>query len=110
MLAASQIVSRAPVLAPNVNVAMREATWKPGATAPAYLDGSMPGDAGCDPLCLAALATPVGVEPVYLPSGSFLDRVVPFPWSVEARESIMAKRSPEEVKLTLEWMREAEIK
>jgi len=91
-------------------ITMREAAYKPGATAPAYLDGSFPADAGCDPFCLAALATPVGVAPMKVASGSFLDRVVPFPWSVKARENVMAARSPEEVKLTLEWQREAEIK
>jgi light-harvesting complex II chlorophyll a/b binding protein 4 len=98
---------RAPV------VTMREATWKPGTTAPAYLDGSMPADAGCDPLCLAALALPPGVEEysvAYPCKGSFLDRVCPFPWSIEERKAIMEQRTPEEVELTLNWMRAAELK
>jgi len=88
----------------------REAAWKPGETAPAYLDGSLSADAGCDPLCLAALVTPVGVTEQPTATGSFLDRVVPFPWSLEQREEIMANRSPEEQELTVEWMREAEVK
>jgi light-harvesting complex II chlorophyll a/b binding protein 4 len=104
------LAARAPV------ITMREATWKPGEIAPSYLDGSFPADAGCDPLCLAALAVPVGVEPVRVQpdfgavSGSFLDRIVPFPWSVEQRTAVMANRTPEEQRLTVEWMREAEIK
>jgi len=92
---------------------MREATYRPGETAPYYLDGSMPGDAGCDPLCLVALATPVGVTPTLgheLATGSFVDRVIPFPWSVKLRQEVMSRRTPEEQKLTLEFMREAEIK
>ena len=94
-------------------IAMREATYKPGAVAPSYLDGSLPGDAGCDPLCLVALAQPPGVRPTsvaYSMKGSFLDRICPFPWSVEERVAIMAQRTPEEVKLTIDWMRAAELK
>ena len=92
---------------------MREAMYKPGATAPAYLDGTMPADAGCDPLCLVALACPVGVTPTEryeLATGSFVDRIAPFPWSVKLREKIWSMRTPEEQKLTLQWQREAEIK
>ena len=95
---------RAPV------VSMRTAAWKPGEVAPKYLDGTLPADAGCDPLCLAALATPVGVVPTRVINGGFMDRVVPFPWSVKQRIEVMENRSPEEQKLTLQWMREAEIK
>ena len=39
-----------------------------------------------------------------------MDRVVPFPWSVKQRMEVMSNRSPKEQKLTLQWMREAEIK
>lgn len=109
-------VSLAPMRAPAVS--MREAAWKPGEVAPAYLDGSLPADSGCDPLCLAALAVPVRVKPSQqgpsyrpvLTSGSYFDRIVPFTWSVKARKLDMASRTPEEVKLTLDWMREAELK
>lgn len=91
-------------------ITMREAVWKPGEVSPSYLDGSLPADAGCDPLCLAALAAPVGVRPSTASSGSYLDRIVPFPWSTEQRLKIMAERSEEEVRLTMNWMREAELK
>ena len=56
--APSVLTARAPV------VSMRDAAYKPGEVAPAYLDGTLPADDGCDPFCLAALATPVGVVPV----------------------------------------------
>ena len=36
--------------------------------------------------------------------------VLPFPWSVDQRQSVMASRTPDEQKQTLDWMREAEIK
>lgn len=97
---------------------MRAAEWKPGEVAPNYLDGSLPADVGCDPFCLAALAVPIRVKPSsfgpngrrMFTSGSYFDRILPFTWSAEARKLDMASRSPEEVKLTLDWMREAEIK
>ena len=41
--------------------ATRSAGWLPGAVAPSYLDGSLVGDVGFDPLCLAALA-PTGAR------------------------------------------------
>ena len=104
MLSSAPITKRVPI------VTMRAAAWKPGEVAPSYLDGSLPADAGCDPLCLAALATPVGVKETTGATGSFLDRIVPFPWSIEQRRAIMEQRSPEERKITLEWMRESEIK
>lgn len=98
-------------------VTMRTAGWeaaflggKPNEIAPDYLDGSLPGDSGCDPLALAALAVPVGVKYVSRPNGGVLDRVLPFAPTVEARKLDMSQRSPEEVKLTLNWMREAELK
>ena len=64
--------------------------------APDYLDGSLPGDSGCDPLALAALALPVGVKYVSRPNGGVLDRILPFAPTVEARKLDMANRSPEE--------------
>ena len=42
--------------APVCTMSMRKAGWFPGAVAPSYLDGSMPGDVGFDPYCLVALA------------------------------------------------------
>ena len=99
--------ARAPI------VSMREATWKPGTVAPAYLDGSLPADAGCDPLCLAALAQPPGVKEAsvdYSCKGSIFDRICPFPWTIEERVAIMEQRTPEEVTLTMNWMRAAELK
>lgn len=102
---------RAPV------VTMRAVGWeatfmggKSNDVAPDYLDGSLPGDSGCDPLALAALALPVGVKYVSRPNGGVLDRILPFAPTVEARKLDMANRSPEEVKLTMDWMREAELK
>ena len=88
---------------------MRAASWKPGETAPAYLDGSMPADAGCDPLCLVALGRPVGITTT--PMGlETIPSMLSGPWSVAEREALFASRSPDERTLTLEWMREAEIK
>jgi len=116
LFSSSTSLVRAPLVAgtpARSHVVLREATYKPGETAPYYLDGSMPGDVGCDPLCLVALATPVGVTPTFgyeQATGSFLDRIVPFPWSVKLRTDIMSRRTVEEQKLTLQWMREAEIK
>lgn len=100
-------IARAPI------VTMREAAWKPGAVAPAYLDGSLPADAGCDPLYLAALAMPPGVKKAsvnYSCKGSIFDRICPFPWTIEERKGIMEQRTPEEIKLTLNYMRAAELK
>ena len=88
---------------------MRAATWKPGETAPAYLDGSMPADAGCDPLCLVALGRPVGIDTT--PMGlETIPSLLSGPWSVSEREALFESRSHEDQQLTLEWMREAEIK
>lgn len=109
MLSSSLIALRSSA-ARSPAVAMREAAFKPGATAPAYLDGTLPADVGCDPLCLAALWTPVSVVPFTRTGASMLDRYLPFAWSVEQREEIMAARTPKEQKATIAWMREAEIK
>merc|ERR1712087_526665 len=94
-------------------VMLREAAWKPGAMAPAYLDGSLPADAGCDPLYLAALAMPPGVKEAsvnYSCKGSIFDRICPFPWTIEERKAIMEQRTSEEIELTLNFMRAAELK
>ena len=40
----------------------RKAGWLPGSYAPSYLDGSLPGDVGFDPLCLAAYSWPAFQE------------------------------------------------
>lgn len=75
------------------------ARWKPGEVAPAYLDGSLAGDAGFDPLALTALARK---QPLDLLSGA---------WPSQAqREIIMANLSPEEQRAAVRWMREAELK
>ena len=108
MLSSSLLALRPAARTPAVT--MREAAFKPGATAPSYLDGTFAADAGCDPLCLAALATPVSVVPFTRTGASMLDRYLPFAWSVEQREEIMAARTPKEQKATIAWMREAEIK
>ena len=77
----------------------RQAMWKPGEVAPEYLDGSLAGDAGFDPLCLVALAN----KPVTdLISGA---------WPTKAqRLIIMANMTPEEQLASVGKMREAEIK
>ena len=73
--------------------------WKPGEVAPEYLDGSLAGDAGFDPLCLVALAN----KPVTdLISGA---------WPTKAqRLIIMANMTQEEQLASVGKMREAEIK
>ena len=44
-----------------ITMQTRKAGWLPGAFAPSYLDGSLPGDVGFDPLSLVALA-PTGTK------------------------------------------------
>ena len=59
--------------------------------APFYLDGSLPGDVGFDPLCLA---------------GSYLTLDL----SAPARQKQMLTTTPDELQATMAWMREAELK
>ena len=93
-------VSRQPQIVTDAQQKMlkREAAWKPGEVAPEYLDGSLPGDNGFDPLFLAALARK---EIPALASG---------PWSAAEREAIMRELSAEEAARNVQWMVEAEIK
>ena len=65
--------------------------------APAYLDGTMPGDVGFDPLCLAALAKP---------NPDILQACL----SSEARKERIEAMSAAEQQKGLVWMREAELK
>ena len=77
----------------------RKALWKPGEQAPAYLDGTLAGDAGFDPLILTALAKKS--IPDLLSGG----------WPTQnQRAIIMANMSPEQQKTAVAWMRDAEIK
>ena len=72
--------------------------------APRWLDGSMAGDEGCDPLCLAALATPWQSDH---------DQLVKLLKSTEERRAKMLSDeagAAEKAKAGVEWMRRAEIK
>lgn len=66
-------------------------------TAPAYLDGSLPGDAGFDPWGLVALASPTADT----------DK---FARTAADRDAKMSAMAPEEQTQALKWMRESEIK
>jgi len=84
---------------------MRKAGWFPGAVAPSYLDGSMPGDVGFDPLALVALA-PVGMNP--LDPG---DKWTGLGFDTESgRKNRLVMMDEYEKKRKVAWMREAEIK
>lgn len=76
---------------------VRKAQWLPGAVAPSYLDGTLPGDIGMDPLALVALA----------PTGAAIDSS---PWAGQERKTKMLMATPYERKRKVMWMREAEIK
>jgi len=65
--------------------------------APAYLDGSMPGDIGFDPWALVALANPT-------------KETDKFARTAEERAAAFAALSPAEQQKSLAWMRESEIK
>jgi len=66
-------------------------------TAPAYLDGSMPGDIGFDPWSLVALANPTKATDS-------------FARTAKDRDAAFAALSPEEQQKKLDWMRESELK
>jgi light-harvesting complex II chlorophyll a/b binding protein 4 len=64
---------------------------------PAYLDGSMAGDQGFDPLGLVALASPT-------------EATDKFARTAKDRDAKMLSLTPEEQNQALAWMRESEIK
>jgi len=98
--AAARAPSRAGRLRASAKEAgPRPAGWFPGAFAPSYLDGSLPGDVGFDPLALAALAR----------TGTASDRPGN-PWGGVERRTQMLMMSPYERQRKINWMREAEIK
>jgi len=66
-------------------------------TAPAYLDGSLPGDVGFDPWGLVSLASPTAAT----------DK---FARSAADRDAKMLAMAPEEQAQALAWMRESELK
>ena len=86
------------VLAPTVTaLAMRAPApaWIPGGESPSYLDGSLAGDVGFDPLCLTALArTDLSID-----SSS---------WTEMSRQNVMVMATPYEVRRKVAWMREAQ--
>ena len=75
----------------------RKAGWIPGAFAPSYLDGSMAGDVGFDPLSMVALA----------PTGT---KSAESPWAKMDRKTQLVMMTPYEQSRKLKFMREAEIK
>jgi light-harvesting complex II chlorophyll a/b binding protein 4 len=75
----------------------RQAGWLPGSMAPSYLDGSLVGDVGFDPLCLVALA----------PTGARVDGPA---WAGADRKARMIVATPYEKRRKVAYMREAEIK
>ncbi len=76
---------------------------RPGGTAPYYLDGSMAGDQGLDPLNLVALADPdLGKDGVYK-----VDELARSPMKRLAKLESMA---PAQLAESVAWMREAELK
>lgn len=85
----------------------RKAKWNPDSLdlpgcvflnrAPPYLDGSLPGDAGFDPLCLAVLAN----------KGLEISKVGD---TAAKRKGQMQSLTPEEQQRNVLWMRESELK
>ena len=75
---------------------MREAAWMPQQVAPTYLDGSLGGDNGFDPLCLV----PLGRRGVDI-NGML---------SKAEREAKASEMSAEDLAANVQWMREAEVK
>jgi len=75
---------------------MREAAWMPQQVAPTYLDGSLGGDNGFDPLCLV----PLGRRGVDI--NGLLSKA--------EREAKAREMSAEDLAANVQWMREAEVK
>ena len=97
MLVAAGAALRAPP--PRMAESMRKAGWFPGGMAPSYLDGSLPGDVGFDPLALVALA----------PTGTKADSAEN-PWKSQERKTFLLMMKPYERERKVKFMREAEIK
>jgi hypothetical protein len=98
LLTLTRSPARAPVVQCVASGETRKALWKPGEVSPAYLDGSLPGDAGFDPLCMAALAK------MSLPD------LLSIPKTTIERSAVMERMPYEQQRASVEWMREAEIK
>ena len=118
------MVARAPAPSMQATSSLRKAEWNPqgvaipGAVpeylknAPAYLDGSLAGDVGFDPLCLAVYSWPVFQE-----KGLFIfgtpkpGLILNLPdLSAEQRVQVFGELTSEEQRAAVLWMREAELK
>ena len=97
MLVAAGAALRSPP--PRMSASMRKAGWFPGGLAPSYLDGSLPGDVGFDPLALVALA----------PTGTKSDSA-DNPWRSQDRKTQLLMMGPYELERKVKFMREAEVK
>lgn len=121
MLSLASASARAP--APRMQIA-RKADWNPNGidipgavpeyvkNAPAYLDGSLVGDAGFDPLGMAAYSWPVFAEKgmgIFGPGKLGLILNLP-DISAEQRQQVISELTEEEQTEAVMWMREAEIK
>ena len=89
----------APARAVSPSMSTRKAGWFPGGVAPSYLDGSMAGDVGFDPLSLVALA----------PTGTAFDREGSV-WKDFDRKTQLLMMPEYERQRKVKFMREAEIK
>ena len=96
-MSALLVATSASSMAMAQPTAPRAASWLPGAVAPSYLDGSLPGDIGMDPLSLVALA----------PTGTASDSGQ---WASQERKTRLVMMNEYERKRKVAWMREAEIK
>ena len=101
MLSSVQVLQPTPTMvtprATPAIMGMRKAGWFPGTNAPTYLDGSLPGDVGFDPMCMVALA----------PTGTASDSG---PWAGADRKTRMVMMTEYERSRKVRWMREAELK
>lgn len=95
-------VSQQPdyVTAAQKKLLKREAPWKPGEVAPSYLDGTLAGDNGFDPMFLAVLGRK---SLPALVTGEI-------PLSKAEREKLMLAMPADEAKKQVEWLAESEIK